>query len=114
MPKTDQIAQFGDPFICPVQKDAFRFGCGLNSQVQMCIRDRYKEKKKTNPKADCLLSICDALEITPEQLLTGKGIDPEYKDEDANYEVTRSDIKILKQIHSLGDAQYKSCLLYTS
>ena len=30
------------------------------------------KKKKTNPKADCLLSICDALEITPEQLLTGK------------------------------------------
>ena len=39
------------------------------------------KKKKTNPKADCLLSICDALDITPEQLLTGKGIDPEYKDE---------------------------------
>lgn len=37
------------------------------------------KKKKTNPKADCLLSICDALDITPEQLLTGKGIDPEYK-----------------------------------
>ena len=33
------------------------------------------KKKKTNPKADSLLSICDALEITPEQLLTGKGID---------------------------------------
>ena len=56
------------------------------------------KKKKTNPKADCLLSICDALEITPEQLLTGKGIDPEYKDADMDYEVTRSDIKILKQI----------------
>lgn len=31
------------------------------------------KKKKTNPKADCLLSICDALEITPDQLLTEKG-----------------------------------------
>jgi transcriptional regulator with XRE-family HTH domain len=41
------------------------------------------KKKKTNPKADCLLSICDALDITPEQLLTGKGIDPEYKDPDS-------------------------------
>ena len=70
------------------------------------------KKKKTNPKADCLLAICDALEITPEQLLTGKGIDPEYKDEDANYEVTRSDIKILKQIHSLGDEQYKRLMAY--
>ena len=70
------------------------------------------KKKKTNPKANCLLSVCDALEITPEQLLTGKGIDPEYKDEDANYEVTRSDIKILKQIHSLGDEQYKRLMAY--
>ena len=45
------------------------------------------KKKKTNPKADCLLSICDALDITPEQLLTGKGIDTEYKDTDMDYEV---------------------------
>ena len=61
------------------------------------------KKKKTNPKADCLFSICDALEITPDQLLTGKGIDPEYKDADMDYEVTKADIRILKQIHSLGD-----------
>ena len=70
------------------------------------------KKKKTNPKADCLLSICDALDITPEQLLTGKGIEPEYKDSDIDYEVTRSDIKILKQIHSLGDEQYKRLMAY--
>ena len=57
------------------------------------------KKKKTNPKADCLLSICDAL-------------DPEYKDTDKDYEVTRSDIKILKQIHSLGDEQYKRLMAY--
>ena len=68
------------------------------------------KKKKTNPKADCLLSICDALEITPEQLLTGKGIDPEGADMD--YEVTRADIRILKQIHSLGDEQYKRLMAY--
>ena len=70
------------------------------------------KKKKTNPKADCLLSICDALDITPEQLLTGEGIDPEYKDADMDYEVTRADIKILKQIHSLGDEQYKRLMAY--
>jgi hypothetical protein len=49
-------------------------------------------------QADCLLSICDALEITSEQLLTGKGIDPKYKDADMDYEVTRSDIKILTSL----------------
>ena len=70
------------------------------------------KKKKTNPKADCLLSICDALDITPEQLLTGKGIDPEYKGADMDYEVTRTDIKILKQIHSLGNEQYRRMLAY--
>ena len=32
-------------------------------------------KQFSKSKADSLLSICDALEITPEQLLTGKGID---------------------------------------
>ena len=85
--------------------------------LMLCLIDNMNdtftaEKKKTNPKADCLLSICDALDITPEQLLTGKGIDPEYKDADMDYEVTRSDIKILKQIHSLGDEQYKRLMVY--
>ena len=59
-----------------------------------------------------MLSMCDALYITPEQLLTRKGIDPEYKDEDMDYEVTRADIKILKQIYSLGDEQYKRLMAY--
>ena len=59
-----------------------------------------------------MLSMCDALYITPEQLLTRKGIDPEYKDEDMDYEVTRADLKILKQIHSLGDEQYKRLMEY--
>ena len=70
------------------------------------------KKKKTNPKADCLLSICDAVDITPEQLLTGKGIETEYKNTDKDYEVNRSDIRILKQIHSLGDDQYKRLMAY--
>ncbi len=65
-----------------------------------------RKKDKSKKRIDCF-SICDALDITPEQLLTGKGIEPEYKDSDMDYEVTRSDIKILKQIHSLGDEQYK-------
>ena len=46
------------------------------------------------------------------RLLPGKGIDPEYKDADMDYEVTRADIRILKQIHSLGDEQYKRLMAY--
>jgi len=69
-----------------------------------------KRKRQIQKRIVC--SICDALDITPEQLLTGKGIDSEYKDADMDYEVTRSDIKILKQIHSLGDEQYKRLMAY--
>ncbi len=32
-------------------------------------------KKNTNPGSDKIMAICRALEITPEQLLTGEGID---------------------------------------
>ena len=59
------------------------------------------KKKKTNPKADCLLSICDALEITPEQLLTGKGIDPEYKDADMDYQFVMAYMKALQKLEQM-------------
>ena len=35
------------------------------------------KKKKTNPAADKIMNICNVLQITPEQLLTGKGIEDE-------------------------------------
>ena len=36
--------------------------------------------KKTNPSADKIMDICWVLEVTPEQLLTGKGIDENYEE----------------------------------
>ena len=54
-----------------------------------------------NPKADCLLSICDALDITPEQLLTGKGIDPEYKDADMDYKRLMAYMKALQKLEQM-------------
>ena len=35
------------------------------------------KKRKTNPTADKIMDICNVLQITPEQLLTGKGIEDE-------------------------------------
>ena len=35
------------------------------------------KKRKTNPTADKIMDICSVLQITPEQLLTGKGIEDE-------------------------------------
>ncbi len=70
------------------------------------------KRKKTNPNAESLLAICKALDITPNQLLTGKGIDPDYKLSADDYEVTGNDIKILKQMHSLSDEQFKRLMTY--
>lgn len=36
------------------------------------------KRKKTNPLSDKIMDICMVLEVTPEQLLTGKGIDDDY------------------------------------
>ena len=36
------------------------------------------KRKKTNPSAEKIMDICYALDITPEQLLTGKGLLKEY------------------------------------
>ncbi len=70
------------------------------------------KKKKANPQSEVIMAICEALEIYPEQLLTGKGIDPDYEKTDLDYEVTRADIKILQQIHSLDDDQFKRLMAY--
>ena len=35
------------------------------------------KKRKTNPTADKIMDICNVLQITPEQLLTGKVIEDE-------------------------------------
>lgn len=70
------------------------------------------KRKKTNPNAESLLPICDALDITPNQLLTGKGIEPDYNGAYTECEVSNADIKFLKQIHSLSDEQFKRLMAY--
>lgn len=73
--------------------------------------------KKTNPSADKIMDICMVLEVTPEQLLTGKGIDEDYveyktrkvKDEP---EISKADIRILTDIHTMKDAQRKRLMKY--
>ncbi len=70
------------------------------------------KRKKTNPNSESLLPICNALEISPNQLLTGKGIDPDYIEYEIEYEMSPADMKILKQIHSLSEEQYTRLLNY--
>ncbi len=54
------------------------------------------KKKKTNPKADCLLSICDALEITPEQLFLQK------KYEDIGNKFSKSNVVLTVSVNFSG------------
>lgn len=73
--------------------------------------------KKTNPSADKIMTICEVLEVTPEQLLTGKGIDEGYveskqKKPKNEFELSKTDIRMIKDVHGLKEAQRKRVLKY--
>ena len=73
--------------------------------------------KKTNPSADKIIDICKVLNVTPEQLLTGEGIDDnciEYKPINtlSEPEFSKADIRIMKDIHEMKEAQRKRLLKY--
>ena len=73
--------------------------------------------KKTNPTAEKIMPICEALGVTPEQLLTGKGIDEDYEEnkvekEKYDFVITNSDIRMIEDFHGLKEAQRKRLLKY--
>ena len=75
------------------------------------------KKRKTNPSADKIMDICMVLEVTPEQLLTGKGIDDDYveyksKKVKAEPEISKADIRILTDIHAMKEPQRKRLMKY--
>ena len=73
--------------------------------------------KKTNPSTDKIMDICIALEVTPEQLLTGKGIDEDYieykpKKIKTESEISKADLRIIEDIRGMKDAQRKRLMKY--
>ena len=73
------------------------------------------KNKKTNPSADKIMVICEVLGITPEQLLTGKGIDEDYEDkmfEKEDYVITSADMRVLEGYHGLKEAQRRRLIKY--
>lgn len=73
--------------------------------------------KKTNPSADKIMDICMVLEVTPEQLLSGKGIDDDYveikNNEDQDKQgITKADIRIIEDIRGMKEAQRKRLMKY--
>lgn len=75
------------------------------------------KRKKTNPSADKIMDICMVLNVTPEQLLTGKGIDDDYEEgKDPKIKdgvvISKADIRMIEDIHGLKDEQRKRLLKY--
>ena len=73
--------------------------------------------KKTNPSADKIMDICAALEVTPEQLLTGKGIDEDYVENEpekvqSELRISMADIRMIEDVHGLKEAQRKRLMRY--
>ena len=71
------------------------------------------QRRNTNPGADKIMVICEALQITPEELLVGKQNDekPEY-----THVINTDDIEmqIMKECHDLSEAKKKRLLAYVS
>ena len=71
-------------------------------------------KKNTNPGSDKIMPICRALNITPEQLLTGEGIDDvtqfEPNTDRGLVDVTAT--RLLEDYHGMKEDQRKRLLAY--
>ena len=72
------------------------------------------KKRKTNPAADKTMDICRVLQITSEQLLTGKGIEDEEEIATASPEsrFTPYDIQLIEDYHGLKEEQQKRLMTY--
>lgn len=72
------------------------------------------KKRKTNPTADKIMDICNVLQITPEQLLIGKGIEDEENITVTSREscFTPYDIQLVQDYHGLKEEQQKRLMAY--
>jgi len=72
------------------------------------------KKRKTNPTADKIMDICNVLKITPEQLLSGKGIEDEEEIAATSPEsrFTPYDIQMIEDYHSLKEEYQKRLVAY--
>jgi len=71
------------------------------------------KSKRTNPSAEKIMDICAALEVTPEQLLSGRGLD-ETNGLDALQKnvITPLDWQIIEDYHGLQETQKRRLLAY--
>ena len=71
------------------------------------------QRRNTNPGADKIMVICEALQITPEELLVGKQ-DNEKPEYDHSIIADDIEMQIMKECHDLSEAKKKRILAYVS
>lgn len=71
------------------------------------------KSKRTNPSAEKIMDICAALEVTPEQLLSGRGLgETEGLDVSRKNVITPLDWQIIEDYHGFREAQKRRLLAY--
>ena len=72
------------------------------------------KKKKTNPSADKIMDICVALDVTPDELLTGRGIDEEkgFAKVESKDRITPVDWQLIEDFHGMKEEQKRRLLKY--
>lgn len=70
------------------------------------------KRKGHTPSADKIMDICRVLDVSPEQLLTGKDIDEDFIDSTIDYVAKQKDEELLLEIHSLKKEQAKRLMAY--
>lgn len=71
------------------------------------------QRRNTNPGADKIMVICEALQITPEELLIGKR-SSEPVDHDASVSMDGMEIELVKEYQELSESKKKRLLAYVS
>lgn len=71
------------------------------------------QRRNTNPGADKIMVICEALQITPEELLVGKQ-DNEKPEYDHSIITNDIEMQIMKECHDLSETKKKRLLAYVS
>ena len=69
------------------------------------------QKKNTNPGADKIMSLCAALQVTPEELLIGKRNNAAI-DHDSSVSAEGIEIELINEYQELSDNKKKRLLAY--
>jgi len=71
------------------------------------------QRKKTNPGSDKIMVICDALQISPEELLVGD-VNTFSSEEYAFSETGNFELYLIKECHNFSEAKKKRLIAYIS